>query len=80
MAEDRNLKVRRDAGTLLAFMALVFVAGGLLALLAVVLQPLLVFGFVGLVFGSILYGWLQYMLWGRWLSRKLAEEESPAEE
>lgn len=80
MADDRNLQHRRNAGTFLALVALLAVAGGLLALVAFVLPPLLVFGFLALVIGAILHVWLQYLLWGRWLTRKLAEEEALAED
>ena len=65
--DRRQSKADQNSGTFLAMAALMFVGGGLLMLVAIVLPQAM--GLVAVVFGFFLMGLLHYVIWGRWLSR-----------
>ena len=73
----RQSSADRNSGTFLALLALMFVGGGLLMLVAVVLPQAL--GLVVVVFGFFLMGLLHYVTWGWWLSRMHVEEDEETE-
>lgn len=82
MTRERAAPSGGNAGTLLALIRLLFVGGGLLFLTALVLPQALGLFLVVLGFASIAL--LHYFVWGRWLSRQIADEEAatraPAED
>jgi len=67
-------KRARDMATMVALIGLVLVAGGLMAILALVLNQLLVFAILSAVVLGGLYFAFHYIVWGRRLSRQIAAE------
>jgi len=68
----------RDRGngpTFLALAGLLAAAAGLIALTAMVLPQILAFVLVG--FGFIILGLLQYLVWGRWMTRTPVDDDEP---
>ena len=70
-------KRARDMATMVALMGLVLVAGGLMAILALVLNQLLVFAILAAIVLGGLYFAFHYLVWGRKLDRQLAAEGKP---
>jgi hypothetical protein len=74
--QDRS-KSNADAATMMALSGLLLAGGGLLGLTAYVVPGLLGIVLVVLLFG--IGGYVQYVVWGRWLAQSLAEEDQAAE-
>tara|TARA_B100000029_G_scaffold504308_1_gene582942 strand:- start:672 stop:1037 length:366 start_codon:yes stop_codon:yes gene_type:complete len=72
-AGDRSAKRARDMATMAALLGLMLVAGVLLAILALVLNQLLVFAIVAVVVLGGFYLSFHYLVWGRRLDRQIAE-------
>lgn len=68
---------RRDAATCLALVGVLFVAGGLMALAAMVLPQVRALILVG--GGLLLFIGLHYVTWGWWLSRAPVPDDDNAE-
>jgi hypothetical protein len=66
---------QRDAATCLALAGMLFVAGGLLALAAMVLPQIRALILVG--GGLVLFIALHYVTWGWWLSRSPTSHDDP---
>jgi hypothetical protein len=62
-----------NAGTYLALIGIVFVAGALLALTAMV--NVAFFGILVVVFGFGLLGVFHYLVWGWWLAQSITPDE-----
>lgn len=71
--DRRNREAARNMGTFVALAALLFIGMAFLGLLAVVFPKAV--WLVVVVFGFAMMGLVQYLTWGRWLSRNLAEED-----
>jgi len=71
-------KRARDMATMAALLGLVLVAGGLMAILALVLNQLLVFAILAVIVLGGLYLGVHYFVWGRRLDRQIASESQPA--
>ncbi|MDA1014755.1 MAG: hypothetical protein O3A00_09930 [Planctomycetota bacterium] len=67
-----------DAGTVIGVIIVVVLAGGLLALGGMVLGPG-VLAVVGLIAFFAAFIGFHYLIWGRWLSRRMDEESSDEE-
>lgn len=70
-------KRARDMATMAALLGLVLVAGGLMAILALVLNQLLVFAILGVIVLGGFYLSVHYFVWGRRLDRQIASESKP---
>lgn len=70
-------KRARDMATMVALMGLVLVAGGLMAILALVFNQLLVFAFLAAIVLGGGYLSFHYVVWGRRLDRQLAARPDP---
>lgn len=70
---DRPSDDQRNSATFAALVMLVLISAGLLALVAVVLPQVL--WLVAIVIGLGLSVVLHYLVWGRWLTSKLRDEE-----
>ena len=70
-------KRARDMATMVALIGLVLVAGGLMAILALVLNQLLVFAILAAIVLGGLYFAFHYVVWGRRLDRQLAAGGKP---
>jgi|TARA_B100000809_G_scaffold255851_1_gene294985 hypothetical protein len=68
----------RDMATMAALMGLVLVAGGLMAILALVLNQLLVFAILAMIVLGGFYLGVHYFVWGRRLDRQIASESKAA--
>lgn len=66
-----------DGPTFLALFAILGLAAGLLGLTALVLPQ--VMGFAIVLCGFVLLGTLQYLIWGRWISREPYEDDPDAD-
>jgi hypothetical protein len=75
MPRNPSSESGRNAGTFLALIGLMAVAGALLALIAMVLPQVL--GLFSVLFGFAIFAALQYVVWGYWLSRSM---HPPAED
>jgi len=71
-------KRARDMATLAALMGLVLVAAGLMAILALVLNQLLVFAILAVIVLGGFYLAVHYFVWGRRLDRQIASEPKAA--
>jgi hypothetical protein len=69
---------QRDAATCLALVGMLFVASGLLALVALVLPQ--VRALILVAGGLVLFVALHYVTWGWWLSRSPAPEDDAERE
>jgi hypothetical protein len=80
MAESRGRKPRQqnNGPTFLALIALIGAAVGLIALTTLVLPQ--VAGFALVISGFVILGTLQYLIWGRWISRVPQEDDPDAEQ
>lgn len=76
MSDDPEQKREADQRTLIALVMLLFVAGLLLALTALVLPALL--GVVLVVGGIGMFGVIHYLIWGWWLSAYLQRDSDSA--
>lgn len=65
----------RDAATIVALLGLLLAAMALLALIQMVLPQPIVLGLFAVIVVFAFYTSLHYLLWGRQLSRKLAEDQ-----
>lgn len=65
MNQRRRPRDSANAGTLLALLALLMVAGGLLGLTVMVMPRAI--GFLAVLVGFFCFGALHYLLWGWWL-------------
>lgn len=75
MAErDPAAAARANLATMIALVGLLVIAGGLLALAAVVLPFVRGFIIVGLIFALPVA--FHYLVWGWWLSQKLKDPEN----
>ena len=63
---------------MVAAVGVALISVALLRLIAIVLPNVLAIAALGLAVG--LFGLLHYLVWGRWLTRKLRESEASAEE
>lgn len=72
MADSRN-PAGGDGPTLLALFGLLLAAFALIGLAGLVLPQIL--GFAIVVGGFIIFGILQYLLWGRWLPRDRIDDD-----
>lgn len=63
-----------NLATYLALVGLLFMAAGLMALFAMVLN-VAVFWLFCVLFGFVLVGTLHYVVWGRWLSNLPIDDE-----
>ena len=70
-------KRARDMATMVALMGLVLVAGGLMAILALVFNQLLIFAFLAAIVLGGGYLSFHYVVWGRRLDRQLATRPDP---
>ena len=70
----RNREAARDFGTFVALTMLLIVAAGLIAIVAAIFNVVALW-LVEIFLGFVLLGLVQYLTWGRWLSRNLAEED-----
>ena len=75
MSDDPESKNDADRRTFLALFILLFMAGLLLGLTALVLPALL--GVVLVVAGIGLFGVMHYLVWGWWLSGYLQRNPGP---
>ena len=71
-------KRARDMATMVALLGLVLVAGGLMAILALVFNQLLIFAFLAAIVLGGGYLSFHYVVWGRRLDRQLAMRSDPA--
>jgi len=71
-------KRARDMATMVALLGLVLVAGGLMAILALVFNQLLIFAFLAAIVLGRGYLSFHYVVWGRRLDRQLAMRSDPA--
>ena len=70
-------KRARDMATMVALLGLVLVAGGLMAILALVFNQLLIFAFLAAIVLGGGYLSFHYVVWGRRLDRQLAMRSDP---
>ena len=75
---DRPSHEQRNAATFSAMAVVVFVSLGLLGLVALVLPQVL--WILLIAAGMGLFAVLHYVLWGRWLTAKLRDEEQRSDE
>ena len=68
----------RGAGTFLGVVFLAAFAIGLVAMAALVMPDIVYLAAV--VLGCFIFGWLHYLLWGRWLSRMRPPDGGPSDE
>jgi hypothetical protein len=80
MSDDPELKKEADQRTFIALVTLLFVAGLLLALTALVLPTFL--GIVLVVGGIGMFGVFHYVIWGWWLAGYLNRhsDSSPSDD
>ncbi|MFQ5731768.1 MAG: hypothetical protein ACE5KM_07425 [Planctomycetaceae bacterium] len=62
-----------NGGTVLALLALLLIAAGLLALTAMILGRF-AFGILAVLFGLFSFGAMHYLLWGWWLNPKVDDD------
>jgi hypothetical protein len=77
MADSRGPRRQNNGPTFLALFALIGIAIALIALTALVLPQ--VAGFAAVIFGFVILGMLQYLIWGRWIRPVPQEDEQDAE-
>lgn len=68
---DRDERRRKDSGTWSALLMLCVISLLFLALMSVVLPD--AFLILLVIFGLVIFCYLHYLLWGRWLSKRLKE-------
>ena len=68
----------RDSATIVAAVGVLASALALLGFTAIVLPNVL--ALVGLVVAIGLFALMHYVVWGRWLTKKLAESDEPEKE
>lgn len=78
MGDSRGSRRQSDAPTILALIALIGAALGLIGLTALVLPQ--VGGLALVVGGFTILGMLQYLIWGRWMSREIRRDDQDASE
>ncbi len=79
MNASRSTNGQPNAGTLLALVGLMLVAGGLLALMAMVMPGL--FGILLVIWAFLFFGLFHYFVWGWWMTarRDDGDDESDSE-
>lgn len=78
MVDSRGSRRQSNWPTVLALFALLGAAFGLIGLTALVLPQ--VAGFVLVIGGFTLLGMLQYLIWGRWMSREIRRDDQDVSE
>lgn len=77
MSDRQGDNAARNMPTFVALAAMLFVGGGLLFLVSLVLPQAA--GLILVLIGFVLFGFLHYITWGRLLARRHSEEDDDAE-
>ena len=78
MNQPRGRDGQQNGATLLALIGLMLIAGGLLALMTMVMPGLS--GILLVIWAFVFFGVFHYVVWGRWMTARRDGEEDDSEE